>query len=64
MWIIIRGVRYNFNQIGFYYAKGSTVVLISPLKDKDERININLKTPLEANELIEQIDTRTAAQTI
>jgi len=64
MWIIIRGVRYNFNQIRFYYAVGSTVFLLSPEQDKDEKININLKTPLEANELVEQIDTRTGAQTL
>ncbi len=64
MWIIIKGVRYNFSVVQFYYAEGATVVLLSPALDTDNRININCKTPLEANELIEQIDNRTGAQTI
>ena len=64
MWIVIKGIRYNFNNIDFYYAEGSTIALISPKKDPDGRININCKTPLEANQIVEQIDTRTGAQTL
>ena len=64
MWIIIRGVRYNFNQIGFYYALGKKVYLVDVTLDRAEEINIICESPVEANELVEQIDTRTAAQTL
>ena len=64
MWIIIRGVRYNFNRIGFYYALGKNVFLVDVDLDRAEEINIECETPMKANELIEQIDNRTGAQTL
>lgn len=64
MWIVIRGIRYNFNVLPFYYAEGSTVILLDPEADNDKRININCDSPLKANEIIEQIDNLTGAQTL
>ena len=64
MWIIIRGVRYNFNRIGFYYALGDTIYLLDERLDTKHTVNIKCKTSLEANELVEQIDNRTGAQTL
>ena len=64
MWIIIKGVRYNFNRLGFYYAVGKNVFLVDAALDRAEEINIICESPMKANELIEQIDNRTGAQTL
>ncbi len=64
MWIVIRSIRYNFNQIGFYYAIGKNVILVDVELNKAKEINIICDTPLEANQIVEQIDTRTGAQTL
>ncbi len=61
MWIIIRGVRYNFNQIRFYYAVGKNVILVDVELERADEVNIICKTPLEANQLVEKIDNQTGA---
>ena len=64
MWIIIRGVRYNFNIIGFYYALGKTVILVDVEYERAEEINIKCDSPKEANELVEKIDNQLGTLTL
>jgi len=68
MWIVIKGIRYNFDTIESYNVLGTKVLLTVPSdrpETKDGRSYvIECKTILDANELVDKIDTLLGTQTL